>query len=314
MSDRIQSGGRLVDLWTDRAVFGLDPEEERELARLQGGEGAGSWSEAAELEQAAAAVAILYASRQIQPLPPELRARLEGGARAYFAARADLSRADSTGTGPIGMSSIGMSLGRADASRPHRSAPFGVAPKLAPAAATDSPSHASPRLESGRRASPWPLAAVAAAASVAAILGWWPRSAEPVTPQVVVAPAAAELRQKLLGETDTLLVAAQGTDFAQGASGDVVWQPRAQSGWMRLVGLPVNDPTVEQYQLWIFDEAQKHPVDGGVFNVTASGELLVPIDAKLRVEKPALFAITIEKPGGVVVSDRERIAWVAKPI
>lgn len=261
-------------------MFGLDPEEERELARLQGGDGADAWDEAAELEQAAAAVAMLHASRQILPLPPALRARLEGGAHAYFAARAETDR-------PI---------------RPQ------------PAPVVSKPAAASPSAAAPHSAARWPLALLAAAASVAAILGWWPRAAERPDPQVVVVPAAAELRQKLLGESDTLLVAAQGTDFAKGASGDVVWQSRAQSGWMRLVGLPVNDPTVEQYQLWIFDEAQKHPVDGGVFNVSASGELLVPIDAKLRVTKPTLFAITIEKPGGVVVSDRERIAWVAKPI
>ena len=276
MSDRIHGGGRLVDLWTDRAVFGLDPEEERELARLQGGDGADAWDEAAELEQAAAVVAMLHAARQIQPLPPDLRARLEGGARAYFAVRAEAARP----TRPV--------------------AEHKPAPKLVPPPA---PARAN-----------WGLVTLAAAASVAAILGWWPRTVEPSSPQVAVAPVAAELRQQLLGESGTLLVAAQGTDFAKGASGDVVWQPRAQSGWMRLVGMPVNDPTVEQYQLWIFDETQKHPVDGGVFNVGASGELLVPIDAKLRVAKPTLFAITIEKPGGVVVSDRERIAWVAKPI
>ncbi len=255
-------------------MFGLDPEEERELARLQGGDGADAWDEAAELEEAAATIAVLHASRQILPLPPALRARLEGGARAYFTVRTETERASR-----------------------RRPAPVVSKPAAVP-----------------QSASRWPLALVAAAASVMAILGWWPQAAELPAPQLVIAPAAAELRQSLLGESDTLLVAAQGTDFAKGASGDVVWQSRAQSGWMRLVGLPVNDPSVEQYQLWIFDEAQKHPVDGGVFNVSASGELLVPIDAKLRVTKPTLFAITVETPGGVVVSDRERIAWVAKPI
>jgi anti-sigma-K factor RskA len=149
---------------------------------------------------------------------------------------------------------------------------------------------------------------------VIAVAGWWPRRAEPIEPQVVVAPQARELRERLLAEPAVLRVEAQGTELAKGAGGDVVWLGSAQQGWMRLVGLPVNDPRVEQYQLWIFDAEQQHPVDGGVFNVSASGELLVPIDAKLQVAKPTLFAITIEKPGGVVVSDRQRIAWVAKPI
>ncbi len=275
MTGRIRTDSALVDLWADRAVFGLDPDEERELARLEGAAG-GSVDprEAESLELAAASVALLLASRRIEPLPAALRARLEGGARVYFAARA---------------------------STPPRSEPRPLDPVAVPA-----------RPEP-RRLAPWAWLAAAAAAAVA-VLGWLPRerSSEPAI--ATAAPAAAELRAALLRETDTLRVEASGTDLAKNAGGDVVWQTRAQSGWMRLVDLPPNDPQVEQYQLWIFDEAQKHPVDGGVFNVTRAGEVLVPIDAKLRVVKPTLFAITIEKPGGVVVSDRERIAWVAKPI
>ena len=42
-------------------------------------------------------------------------------------------------------------------------------------------------------------------------------------------------------------------------------------------------------------------------------EVVVPIDAKVAVGEPYLFAITVEPPGGVVVSSRERIALVAQP-
>lgn len=71
---------------------------------------------------------------------------------------------------------------------------------------------------------------------------------------------------------------------------------------MRLTGLPVNTPTLTQYQLWIVDPARDPGrVDGGVFDV-AGGEVIVPIDAKLAVRSPAAFAITREKAGGVVVS------------
>ncbi len=45
------------------------------------------------------------------------------------------------------------------------------------------------------------------------------------------------------------------------------------------------------------------PVDGGVFDITGEGEVIVPIDAKLPIGTPAVFAITLEQPGGVVVSD-----------
>ena len=79
---------------------------------------------------------------------------------------------------------------------------------------------------------------------------------------------------------------------------------------MTFRGLPVNDPNVEAYQLWMFEDAklEDFPKDGGVFNVTAEGEVIIPIDAKLRTIDPKAFAITIEKPGGVVRSDREKIA------
>ena len=102
----------------------------------------------------------------------------------------------------------------------------------------------------------------------------------------------------------------------KGASGDVVWSPAEQMGFMRFRGLAVNDRKLTQYQLWIFDknQDQKTPVDGGVFDVDpTTGDVLVPIMAKLRVVEPTLFAVTIEKPGGVVVSKRERIVVTAAP-
>jgi anti-sigma-K factor RskA len=46
-----------------------------------------------------------------------------------------------------------------------------------------------------------------------------------------------------------------------------------------------------------------HPVDGGVFDVTSTGELIIPIHNRLPVSQPTAFAVTLEKPGGVVVSD-----------
>jgi hypothetical protein len=38
----------------------------------------------------------------------------------------------------------------------------------------------------------------------------------------------------------------------------------------------------------------------------------VPIDPRLPIGKPTLFAITVEKPGGVVVSKRERLPLLAQ--
>ncbi len=97
--------------------------------------------------------------------------------------------------------------------------------------------------------------------------------------------------------------------------GDVVWSSSAQEGYMTIRGLPVNDKSQEQYQLWIIDPTRdEKPVDGGVFDITNATESIIPIRAKLQVDKPTLFAITIEKPGGVVVSDQKRLPLLAKVI
>jgi hypothetical protein len=158
-------------------------------------------------------------------------------------------------------------------------------------------------------------------------LGTPPRDGIPRGPEAVaVRPATPEqLRERLLAEDPAAIEVAwaDGTDPAvatlpAGASrGDVVWSQRLQRGSMRFRGLAANDPAVEQYQLWIFDAERDaaHPVDGGVFDVAgadADGEVCVPIDARLPIGKPTLFAITVEKPGGVVVSKRERLPLLAK--
>ena len=99
-----------------------------------------------------------------------------------------------------------------------------------------------------------------------------------------------------------------------GLSGDLVWSGGAQRGFMRFIGLAPNDPSLEQYQLWIFDQTRPEatPVDGGVFDIPVGAEeVVIPIDAKLSVGTPHLFAVTVERPGGVVVSDRSRIAALA---
>ncbi len=145
---------------------------------------------------------------------------------------------------------------------------------------------------------------VAAAALALALFAWRARAPG--------APAPEALRAELLARADTLRLDWTATELGAGAGGDVAWSQELQQGVLTIRGLPANDPARAQFQLWIFDESQQHPVDGGVFDVGA-GEVLIPIDAKLRVARPTLFAVTEEKPGGVVVSDQQRIVLVAKP-
>jgi anti-sigma-K factor RskA len=106
-----------------------------------------------------------------------------------------------------------------------------------------------------------------------------------------------------------------GHPAGSGVGGEVVWDPGSNRGHLRFLGLPRNEPRLEQYQLWIFDATrdERFPVDGGVFDATApEGELIVPIDPRLPVGRASAFVVTLEPPGGVVVSDRSRIVAIAR--
>lgn len=143
-----------------------------------------------------------------------------------------------------------------------------------------------------------------AAATLFIALVW--QSAEQ-TPPAIAEPTIAELREQLstIDGTVTLTWGQSELSPFDGVRGDVVWNNERQQGFLRLVNMPANNPSVTQYQLWIVDpERDSNPIDGGVFNViAASGEVLIPIDAKLPVIDAKAFAITEERPGGVVVSD-----------
>lgn len=169
------------------------------------------------------------------------------------------------------------------------------------------------------------------AACLAGLLIWQglgiPRD---VAPNTEVSPALtlAQSRSQLLDDApdvvtvawtkasdDPSVVASQADQETAGSLGDVVWSSARQQGFMRFRGLAVNDPAVAQYQLWVFDAERNeaHPVDGGVFDVPASAEdeLVVRIDPRLPINQATAFAITVEKPGGVVVSSRERLPLLA---
>lgn len=149
----------------------------------------------------------------------------------------------------------------------------------------------------------------AAATTTAVGTWWWQRSKKNSFSDLELS------RDQLLASANDLIKVEwkKGkTPLEQAVSGDVVWSSNYQKGFMRLNGMPINDPLREQYQLWIIDLLRDdEPVDGGVFDVGELGEVIVPIQAKLRVTKPSAFAITIEKPGGVVVSTQERLPLLA---
>lgn len=153
-------------------------------------------------------------------------------------------------------------------------------------------------------------------AGLIAAAGWLRTPPPAPTPPVAREPSIAEKLAMLLADQQTARVAlaAQTDKNATGASGEVVWNQQKQQGYLRIKGLAPNDPAIEQYQLWIFDaQRETYPIDGGVFDVAqaatdpATGDTIIPMRPALAVGKPAAFAVTAERPGGVVVTTKERL-------
>ncbi|TFG87718.1 MAG: anti-sigma factor [Chromatiales bacterium] len=157
---------------------------------------------------------------------------------------------------------------------------------------------------SGSAALGWYLAA---ALAVAFVVYRQDSSVDPAPDMASVAVAIEARREALVSQAPDLVRVPWSASAEPGyeqARGDVVWSSSRQEGYLRLSGLPINDVRRGQYQLWVVDaERDVHPVDGGVFDVTRDGELIIPIDTTLPVNRPAAFAVTFEQPGGVVVSD-----------
>lgn len=164
---------------------------------------------------------------------------------------------------------------------------------------------------------------VAAAACVALAVNLWISYRRPIEvvnnpPQQITptpTPAMSEQRQQLMASMPD--VAQQDwSDFNPkkplNVQGDVVWSNTAQKGFVRFKNLPVNDKTKETYQIWVFDETQKNPVSAGVFDANENGEIIIPMDAAIKITKPTMVGITAEKPGGVMVSGLEKVMAVAK--
>jgi len=270
---------RLFDLMYERAFAPLSPEQQRELDALS------AQSPDVDFDcydRAAAAIDLYCRDGRVAPMPAHLKQRILSRAPVQAAATTRASSASSTNRGAANTTAANTTT---------RSNSLALAGWIA-----------------------------AAAATIVAVIGWM-RDPSP-GPKVVEVPARvpthAERRAELLANAkDVVTTAWKSTDDPNGknVSGDVVWSPELQRGFMRFRGLPRNEATRSQYQLWIFDKPRgtDHPIDGGVFDVASiDGDVIVPIDAKLKVFDPAMFAVTEEAPGGVVVSKREHIVALAQ--
>ena len=288
----------MVDLLIKQVTEGLSPAEQRALDALDS-ETASAY--ARDLERAAAAVTLAgsaaVGSDREQPLPAGLAEALARQAAEHFASVEHFTPVDGVADITAARAS------KADRSR---------------ASATPEPR---PNRYGGYG---W---LAAAACLVLAIFAWQRSPSPPAVPVAEVPPPSpvtapplaepppptpAEERAALLAKSDSLKIplAATKDPAAAGMSGDVVWDPVTQRGFLHFTGLAANDPAVHQYQIWIFDTGRdkRYPVDGGVFDVPANAaEVVIPIRATLMVRKLAAFAVTVEKPGGVVVSGREHV-------
>ncbi|QKK09969.1 MAG: anti-sigma factor [Planctomycetota bacterium] len=98
-----------------------------------------------------------------------------------------------------------------------------------------------------------------------------------------------------------------------GVTGTIEWSESAQKGYMTFEGLAVNNPTVEQYQLWIIDErGMEQRISGAIFDADSEGRVVVEVDPAIEVHNAAMFAVTIEKPEGVWNSDMSRRVVIAE--
>jgi hypothetical protein len=286
-----------------RAIESLDRKSEQELAQLMGHYDLEDFD---AFDRAAAALSL----NQLRPdaLPAHVRDRIEHDAAIWFSARKGSNvrtlPAASAPPRPSGVPGLPSAAGWWAAAAGVALAAVGLwrAEGTAKEAALLSAELSTARSEAAQLAE----AVTERDARIASL------AAAPV------AQAPGERRARLLEDPGTGLWTWQAMEdpAAGGASGDVVWNSERQEGYMRFVGLEPNSPESAAYQLWIFDEArdERFPVDGGVFDVPAgSGEVVVPIQPTLDVSRPVLFAVTVERPGGVMVSSRERIALVADP-
>ena len=290
MSDKRPQGEpdeAMVDLLIKQVTEGLSPAEQRALDVMDT-EVASALSR--DLERAAAALT-LAGSQDGRPLPAALAQRLAQQADEHFAGKeriADLGNA---------RSAANAARAGAPGSRSRAYGWFAAAACLVLAVL-------------GWIRSPAPIAPIAETPAVVAPLEKLPPVEKPV-------PTAAEEREALLAKSGSLKISLGATQdpAAAGVTGDVVWDPVTQRGFLHFTGLAANDPAVHQYQIWIFDAARdkRYPVSGGVFDVPAnSAEVVIPIRASLLIAKPAAFAVTIEKPGGVMVSGLEHVLALGK--
>lgn len=321
---------RLHTLLTDRACEGLDEQLETELVYLLAGAG-----HDLSYEQAAAGIELALLPHD-EPLPAALTATLLAQADDYWLVSpapapaepgrpvsgttqtgympADLrAEAEAVGgpahwTGP--QPKINAAIEDHRGSEPSSADELEAAPDELEGKRSRKGKRSTTKLEPSRAANTAAYLSAIAAVLVLGMAFWLythPRGEDGEDLEAIEA--------QLAGADDKLewtFVPTEDPALGEDGGGSLVWSSDLQAGVMTLHGLAANQPTEAQYQLWIVDETRNGPpVDGGVFDIDAEGEVQIPIDAKLLIGRPKTFTITVERPGGVVVSGQERVVMLA---
>lgn len=276
---------RLMDLLAEEATQGLSAAQQAELESLLAQHPS---VDADGLRLAAAAVELASPPAPIEAMPASLRATLLS---------AGITEVEAAGASPADRIEQGRTLKFPTAARP-----------------------------SAARA--WGGWLAAAACLLLAAAGWWaamnraPGVGRSGPPGVVKAVPIAEF-DALAKEPGTVRMS--WSDWAlndqpptiAGVKGEVVWNEARQTGYLLFDGLPKNDPTREQYQLWIVDArglfdptGQSARISGAIFDAV-DGRFAIPISPAIPVKGAGAFALTIEQPGGTWVSNMSRRVVIA---
>ncbi len=277
----------MLDLLTDQVLFGLDENEQKELRELE--KLFPELKDDNSLEFTASAISLT--NLQIEPMPQTLQRKILADADAIFADK-----------------------------QPAKVVHFQPQLSETTSANISEEIQQTFEFEPKRPFMQWLGWAFAGLAGIALAISLW---ANLQKPQVVERVVIEQPRVLTVDEQyQNLLTSAKDLKKTTWTNpkndketfGEVVWSEAEQKGFLKIKGLAVNDVTKESYQAWIFDETQKAetPIDAGVFDVAENGEALIPIKANLKFKNPKMFAITAEKRGGVMVSDRKNIVAIAK--
>lgn len=99
-------------------------------------------------------------------------------------------------------------------------------------------------------------------------------------------------------------------DSGKDCQASVVWDRKLKRGFLTVNNLATNEPTVEQYQLWIIDKKRgdEDRPNAGVFDISKPGVNVFEFRSELPIFEAQGFAVTVEKSGGVAVSDLSKIS------